>query len=397
MSTSDEMSSAERAAMEAETAKLEQAHADQAAMEANTAELEAAHAAQDAADAAMEANTAELEAAHAAQDAADAAMEANTAELEAAHAAEEGTPEQAAMEANTAELERAHAEQAAAEAAMEANTAELERAHAEQAQMEANTAELEAAHAAQDAAEAAMEAETQRLEAAHAAQEAAVVDAAAQSAGQAAGQAGATAATPAGQVGASGGSRPSNSRIRWVVGMLALAFAITTFLLIQLLKANSNNAQPNVGGGQVHIVVNATESDGRKITFESTVRLTRDVVAGVEVDTLSGKGTGPYQEVFLSDQCGFTITWSGQVGVEVLARLADNRVQVGINGPVTENGTWPGAECLDGTYYSPNRGATELGYSCDFDNVDLTHAGTYLGPPPEEVPNPYGCKLDFKP
>jgi hypothetical protein len=178
---------------------------------------------------------------------------------------------------------------------------------------------------------------------------------------------------------------------------LALAAAITMFLLIQLLKAGNNAAQPNVGGGQARIVVNATDSDGRKTTFESTVHLTRDQITGAFGDTLRGKGTGPFQEVFRSDQCGFIITWSGNAGVDVVADLAANRVEVDIGGPVTEAGAWPGAECLNGTYYSPNRGATELGYSCSFDNVDLAHKGTYLGPPPEEAPNPYGCKLEYEP
>lgn len=176
-----------------------------------------------------------------------------------------------------------------------------------------------------------------------------------------------------------------------------MLFAITTFLLIQLLNANSNSAQPNVGAGQVHIVVNATDSDGRKTTFVSDVQLTRSAVGGINADELTGHGTGPFQQVFVSDQCGFTIMWSGQVGVDVVARLSDSRVELTIGGPVAESGVWPGTECLDGTYYSPNRGATQLDYSCDFENVDFTHAGTYRGPPPEEGPNPYGCTLDFTP
>jgi hypothetical protein len=144
-------------------------------------------------------------------------------------------------------------------------------------------------------------------------------------------------------------------------------------------------------------VVNATDSVGRKTTFESYVQLTRDEIGAINNDALSGRGTGPFRQVFVSDQCGFTITWSGQVGVEVVARLSDSRVQVSIGGPVSESGVWPGTECLGGTYYSPNRGATTLDYSCDFDNVDFAHAGTYRAPPPEEAPNPYGCRLEFNP
>ena len=63
---------------------------------------------------------------------------------------------------------------------------------------------------------------------------------------------------------------------------------------------------------------------------------------------------------------------------------------------MTENGTWPGEECLGGTYDSPNRGATVLGYSCNFADVDFIRNGTYKGPPPEEAPNPYGCTLEWE-
>lgn len=191
--------------------------------------------------------------------------------------------------------------------------------------------------------------------------------------------------------------RATRSRLRLVIGLVTILFAVAAWLLLQLLQAG-NSTKPAPGAAQAHLVVNATDSDGRRITFESTVLLSEDALGDVGLGgNLTGRGTGPFHEVFVSDQCGFTITWSGNVGVDVVARPADSRVEVAINGPVTENGTWPGAECLDGVYYSPNRGATELGYTCAFVNVDLKRAGTYLGPPPEDGPNPYGCKLEYTP
>jgi hypothetical protein len=72
-------------------------------------------------------------------------------------------------------------------------------------------------------------------------------------------------------------------------------------------------------------------------------------------------------------------------------------VSVSIEGPVTETGTWPGEECLGGTYYQPDRGATKLAYQCTIKNVDLTHAGTYKGPEPEDAPDAYACTLEYEP
>jgi hypothetical protein len=162
------------------------------------------------------------------------------------------------------------------------------------------------------------------------------------------------------------------------------------------------------GAGQALIVVNATESDGRTITFRSIVHLT-NVLPGtppgvtLRGQDFRGKSTGPYREQFVSDQCGFTITWTGEVDVNVVARANNPRVpagevQVGIDGPVTQAGEFPGASCLGGYYYAPHGPhPPRLGYSCRFDDVDFTRAAIYRSPPPAETPNPYVCTLNIGP
>jgi len=149
---------------------------------------------------------------------------------------------------------------------------------------------------------------------------------------------------------------------------------------------------------QAQIVVNAREPDGRTITFRSVVNLTKVSEPGADGSPkFRGTGTGPYREEFVSDQCSFTITWTGEVGVEVVAGEEEREVNVRIHGPVTEAGEWPGESCLDGTYYAPHRHPARLGYSCRFDNVDFARGGLYKGPPPEESPSPYGCTLNIGP
>jgi hypothetical protein len=151
---------------------------------------------------------------------------------------------------------------------------------------------------------------------------------------------------------------------------------------------------------QARIVVNAEEADGRTITFESVVNLSNSKEPATNFGReFSGKGKGPYREQFVSEQCSFTITWSGEVDVTVLANVEGREVNVDIGGPVTQSGEWPGESCLAGTYYAPNRPlpAAGLGYSCRFDNVDFTRGGVYRGPPPEEESNPYGCTLHIGP
>jgi hypothetical protein len=149
---------------------------------------------------------------------------------------------------------------------------------------------------------------------------------------------------------------------------------------------------------QASIVVDARESDGRTITFRSIVNLTNsDATFGRD---FRGTGTGPYREQFVSDQCPFTVTWTGDVGVAVEARVEEREVNVAIAGPVTQAGDWPGESCLGGTYYAPyatNRPVSRLEYSCRFDNVDFARGGIYRSPPPEESPNPYGCTLNIGP
>jgi hypothetical protein len=143
---------------------------------------------------------------------------------------------------------------------------------------------------------------------------------------------------------------------------------------------------------QASIVVNAREDDGRTITFRSIVNLTQ---SSTNFQDFRGTGTGPYREHFASDQCPFTITWTGEVGVEVVARREMREVEVAIAGPVTQAGEWPGESCRAGTYYAPyptDRPVSRLEYSCRFDNVNFVHGGSYRSPPPQE-----GCALSIGP
>jgi hypothetical protein len=147
---------------------------------------------------------------------------------------------------------------------------------------------------------------------------------------------------------------------------------------------------------QALIVVNATESDGRTITFRSLVNLANTSEPGTNFGkNFRGKGTGPYREQLISP-CGLTITWTGEVDVDVLARVDQHEVNAGIEGPVTQAGELPAGNSCDDK--GPNRPhPARLGYSCRFDNVDFTRGGIYKGPPPEDTPNPYGCTLNIGP
>jgi hypothetical protein len=154
------------------------------------------------------------------------------------------------------------------------------------------------------------------------------------------------------------------------------------------------------GAGQALIVVNATEDDGRTITFRSIVHLTNAIpVPGGSAfagQDFHGKSKGPYREHFVSDQCSFTVTWTGVVDVGVTARADNREVQVGIGGPVTQAGEFPGESCNGGYYYAPHApNPGRLGYSCRFENVDFTRAGIYRSPGPADSANPYGCTLNI--
>jgi hypothetical protein len=152
-----------------------------------------------------------------------------------------------------------------------------------------------------------------------------------------------------------------------------------------------------IGAGQARILVNHREADGRTITFESTARLGQTLFDSFNGE-FSGTSTGPYREEFTSDQCGFTITWFGEVGMKIVARLSSRDVEVEFGGPVTQAGEFPGRSCLDGVYYAPHGPhPARLGYSCRWDNVDFVNGGVYRGPPPEETADPNHCTLNIGP
>lgn len=150
------------------------------------------------------------------------------------------------------------------------------------------------------------------------------------------------------------------------------------------------NADP--GAGQALVVIRMTEDDGRTISFRSIVNLVQTFSVYPE---FRGQAIGPYREEFTSEQCGgFTVSWTSQATVNLVARFENLEFEATIEGPATQNGEYPDnpPNCPLNSYYVPyDQHPAKVGTTCRWDNIpSFVQPRIFESEPPGE-----GCTLIF--